>query len=432
MKKKLIKRNWLFPLMVVTIPSLGFAQEESILYNTGELFVKNGTSVTTLYNFENAIEGSVYNNGNMFFLANYLNDGNFHFLESNGQGFRSNALNGKGGVTFEKENGKQKISGKGVSSFNDVSIKTTAGVDLENSISIVGITRFERGNLIVNEQLGSVTFLEDATIAQVSDNSHVVGVVEREGKKELELPIGDGNHYRPVVLGNAKGGKDLYSGEYKYENPLDKYPFDTGKKEWIKEVDDKEYWIINKSKSKNTSDDNIIITLSWNEITTPKTIYEYAEEDLHVLRWDADLYKWIDEGGIVDVGSKMVTTAAKVSNYGIFTLGTVKDKLENLGVVIYNAVSPNGDGHNDYFLIENISDYQNNVQIYNRWSTKVFEIDNYGEGDNVFKGEAHGRGVSAKGKLPSGTYFYVVKYEYKDEFGSRWIKKTGYLHLEND
>jgi len=128
----------------------------------------------------------------------------------------------------------------------------------------------------------------------------------------------------------------------------------------------------------------------------------------------------------------MVTTAAKVSNYGIFTLGTVKDKLENLGVVIYNAVSPNGDGHNDYFLIENISDYQNNVQIYNRWSTKVFEIDNYGEGDNVFKGEAHGRGVSAKGKLPSGTYFYVVKYEYKDEFGSRWIKKTGYLHLEND
>jgi hypothetical protein len=51
------------------------------------------------------------------------------------------------------------------------------------------------------------------------------------------------------------------------------------------------------------------------------------------------------------------------------------------GIIIYNAISANGDELNKIFRIENIAstpDTQNNtVTIYNRWGSKVFEVENY-------------------------------------------------------
>lgn len=54
---------------------------------------------------------------------------------------------------------------------------------------------------------------------------------------------------------------------------------------------------------------------------------------------------------------------------------------------IYNAVSPNNDGKNDFFKIEYIEilEPENTVTIYNRWGSKVFEVKNYSEA-NAFRG----------------------------------------------
>ncbi|MBX2895694.1 MAG: VCBS repeat-containing protein [Cyclobacteriaceae bacterium] len=73
-------------------------------------------------------------------------------------------------------------------------------------------------------------------------------------------------------------------------------------------------------------------------------------------------------------------------------------------IEIYNAVSPNGDDKNAYFRIENIEalEPENTVTIYNRWGSKVFEVENYKEA-NAF------RGLNQNGnELPSGTYFYKI------------------------
>lgn len=78
--------------------------------------------------------------------------------------------------------------------------------------------------------------------------------------------------------------------------------------------------------------------------------------------------------------------------------------LANLEIKIYNAVSANGDDKNPYFRIENIEalEPQNTVTIYNRWGSKVFEVENYSE-TNAF------RGLNQNGnELPSGTYFYKI------------------------
>jgi gliding motility-associated-like protein len=73
-------------------------------------------------------------------------------------------------------------------------------------------------------------------------------------------------------------------------------------------------------------------------------------------------------------------------------------------IEIFNAVSANGDGQNDFFKIANIDllEPENTVIIYNRWGSKVFEVENYSD-TNMF------RGFNQNGnELPSGTYFYKI------------------------
>lgn len=71
-------------------------------------------------------------------------------------------------------------------------------------------------------------------------------------------------------------------------------------------------------------------------------------------------------------------------------------------IVIFNALSANGDGVNDVFFIAGIEDFPHNtLKIYNRWGTLVFNAKGY---------RNEWRGTWNDGQdLPDGTYFYVLK-----------------------
>jgi gliding motility-associated-like protein len=77
-------------------------------------------------------------------------------------------------------------------------------------------------------------------------------------------------------------------------------------------------------------------------------------------------------------------------------------------IVVYNGITPNNDGYNDFLLIKYIGVVEgsenNRVRIFNRWGQVVFEAINYDNQTNVFTG------LSADGKeLPGGTYFYKIE-----------------------
>ena len=97
---------------------------------------------------------------------------------------------------------------------------------------------------------------------------------------------------------------------------------------------------------------------------------------------------------------------------------------------IHNAVTPNGDGMNEYFDIENITEdcYKDNtVEIYNRWGVKVFDVDDYDNEIRVFRGLSEGRTtVKEASELPTGTYFYILKYKGSE---GNYTTKNGYLYL---
>jgi gliding motility-associated-like protein len=77
-------------------------------------------------------------------------------------------------------------------------------------------------------------------------------------------------------------------------------------------------------------------------------------------------------------------------------------------VKVYEGVSPNGDGANEYLRIDGIDYYENNsVQIFDRYDNLVFEIGGYDNEDRVWRGQAN-KGIGNT-VLPEGTYFYVIK-----------------------
>ena len=98
------------------------------------------------------------------------------------------------------------------------------------------------------------------------------------------------------------------------------------------------------------------------------------------------------------------------------------------GLEIFNLVTPNGDGENDVFVIRNIGLYpENSVEVYNRWGSKVYSIDGYGQNQNYFRGVSEGKvTVGQDAELPVGTYWYVLNY--KNTQGV-WIQRVGYLYL---
>lgn len=72
----------------------------------------------------------------------------------------------------------------------------------------------------------------------------------------------------------------------------------------------------------------------------------------------------------------------------------------------FNAFSPNADGYNDTWEIENIENQQyrdNKVEIFNRWGQRVWEGANYDNTNVVWKGAGHNGNT-----LPSATYYYIA------------------------
>jgi gliding motility-associated-like protein len=139
-----------------------------------------------------------------------------------------------------------------------------------------------------------------------------------------------------------------------------------------------------------------------------------------------DFSSTADAGGIYPVGTTTVTYTAtdqsgntsQCSRQVIIRLG---DDVPN-GLVIPQGFSPNNDGLNDTFEIIGIGLYpENELHVYNVWGKEVFSMDGY---DNSWDGKAS-TGVSSGEKLPTGTYYYILKLG-----NDRVVKGFVYLILE--
>jgi gliding motility-associated-like protein len=72
----------------------------------------------------------------------------------------------------------------------------------------------------------------------------------------------------------------------------------------------------------------------------------------------------------------------------------------------YDFISPNDDGHNDYFVVDYIQYFPNcQLMIYNVWGDLVYKKTNY---RNEFDGHSN-TGLVLMGKIvPDGVYYYTL------------------------
>ncbi|WP_372530114.1 gliding motility-associated C-terminal domain-containing protein [Ekhidna sp.] len=153
---------------------------------------------------------------------------------------------------------------------------------------------------------------------------------------------------------------------------------------------------------------------------TGSAIISFAEFNL------ATNYEWRDANGTL-VGTNSRLIDAYPGDYTVtFTAenGCTYDAAFTIetSLTIYNGVSANADGKNDFFLIDCIDYFpNNNVKIYNRAGQRLYEVDGYNNTTIRFEGFSNVGGGGLQ--LPPGTYFYVV------DLGNGQDPVQGYLEL---
>lgn len=409
---------------VLLFGSIGLYAQHSSAYNTGDLYVSPHTLMTFEGDFINKESGDYKNDGEVLLKGDFSNQGLAGFDQ-------------EGGITRFEGKSVQIIAGDLPVDYYNVYLDNeseTYAFDLKGGMYIHGEVNFFQG-IVDNKNNGGILFFEPgADHFNTSDQSYVEGIVDKKGAESFTYPVGKSGYYRPAKTVLESGKPQQFSGEFIFDNSNEYYQHNL-KEGVLKAIDNKEYWIINREEQ---NEEGAFVSLSYRDVTTPAKMISAArskKKKLVVVRWDEENNMWVNEGGTTDTDEKMVTSEA-VSGDGVFTLGVVhKEDLEPCDIVVYNALTPNGDGINDYLRIEDEGGCNPDlrVRVYNRWGVQVFATEHYGTNGEVFRGFSNGRATIEKGKqLPTGTYFYIIEYEFERGEKKKTHKKAGYLYISGN
>ena len=110
----------------------------------------------------------------------------------------------------------------------------------------------------------------------------------------------------------------------------------------------------------------------------------------------------------------------------------VSPTLISCEVEIFTALSPNGNGENEFMVIENIENFgENSLEVFNRDGHLLYQQKAYGIDNQVFRGIANVNGIYRSGSnLPIGAYLYVFRYY--NPFEQRYFIKKGFLTINSN
>jgi len=113
--------------------------------------------------------------------------------------------------------------------------------------------------------------------------------------------------------------------------------------------------------------------------------------------WEKAAPSILADGSFGDGLNRSLTfTSTKAIKNTPFTFANASEVGDPL--TIYNAFSPDGDGKNDKWVIQNLDLFPNNdLTIFNRWGDEVYKAQSYST-DKAWDGA----------NLNAGTYFYVL------------------------
>ncbi len=130
-------------------------------------------------------------------------------------------------------------------------------------------------------------------------------------------------------------------------------------------------------------------------------------------------YLWVDEKGEYVANSKVTYVYPDVSTTYYIMVEDAQgcqgyDSVRVVvGVIVYDGISPNGDGYNDFWEIEDIDRYPDaEIEVYNRWGVILFSAKGNTYNNNKWDGTQNGE------LLPVGTYYYIINLNNDSELQS--------------
>jgi len=353
------------------------------------------------HNFGNL---KIHDNGKIGFHIDFINDGAFN--------------QNLGLVGFYNQNESLSISGTETPRFYDLEIDVVNDLYLDISTEISNSLIYIEGKIVTPRANPNITldFFDDVVYGLEDYMKYTDGYAGYRGINGFTFPIGHDDKLRPISI-PFQNSRARFSAAYFNEdcnhNSTFHHAFDSAiSEEHLKKISVNEFWDFN-----GTTETKV--TLTWNR---ESEIYNLANDlqNLRVVGWSIVENKWKDLGndqiyGNINTGS--ITSIPFIPNeYMIISFGSL---IGNEDIVVYNEFSPNNDGVNDTFIIEGIQQYQNKLQIFDRWGKIVFETNNY---QNDWNGIANkGLFFDNNKKLPIGTYYYILELPEENKKYASWL-----------
>jgi gliding motility-associated-like protein len=236
-----------------------------------------------------------------------------------------------------------------------------------------------------------VIFNNGVNVSGASDSSHIHGIVYQQGSGSKLFPIGNGLVYLPVELLNVEDASSVIGVQaFEYDN------INLTKPASLRSISEKRYWHLDvvSGVMKNSQVVLPVRDDSWDVDPKNIVVVQSASPTETFTSIGRSFFEGETDNGRV-VSDQHVTMP-------FIALATAEP-----GLKVYNAVSANDDGLNDFLMIENIENFpENKLSVFNRWGDKVFEIRDYDNAARAFKGWSN---VQGEKELVNGTYFYVLE-----------------------
>lgn len=378
--------NWCkLSYTAILVLFVGLTVSAQVVNRGAVISIKPNTTLSIGSDFTN--NGTVVNNGNLVIEGRWQNNEAYDA--------------GSGGITFNSE--VEQIINHNDQSFSRLTISGGGRKLFLANITIEKELIFEEG-VLTSQNGAHIVFTPGSTITGGSDAAHINGRVYHQGTGNLLFPVGNGSTYLPVTLNNVAANTQV---GIEAQNIPAGSSLQT--RAPLVDIISENVWFI----------DLVNGNLESSTITLPvRNLPAGLKEETVVVAESqsmTDPFAGLGQSTFTGTAQNGLVTSITGPRESFVTLATSAGEGK---VTVFNGVSPDGDGLNDYWHIENIDklpDAQpNKVTIFNRWGDVLWSAKNYDNVTNVFDG----------GDLPAGTYFYKI------EFASGRKTQTGFLSLK--
>lgn len=294
----------------ISVP--GIAQDS--VQNNGPFQIHSGGTVSGFGHFVNMTGSQFINGGALTLKRNLVNE--------------EVAMSAGTGVLILNGSLQQRIYGTQLFKTFDLNTDNTAGIVLNNDLSVSGTHTFTTGLLSTAVTPNYLIYESGAGYTGDNDSKHVNGWVRKNGADDFSFPVGDGVYERKAGLTSLSG---ISVFDCRYIKPtFNIYNLMSP----LVQVKENEYWQINKQ-----SGGTARITLNWDHSRV--AMNHVLVNEILVAYYTSG--QWTSVGGTAS-GNVLTTgsiTSNSIANFGSHTLGYTNFPLP-LRLIRFTGVRNNG------------------------------------------------------------------------------------------